>query len=275
MKHTKKRAIFSAVAMLVVSAIALSSATYAWFSAGTTVSAGQLSASITNNDGSLLITADTPTLNNWKTNLEAADIIGSTSAGNVLPAGMTVTTPTAGVFTPVTVNFSAASITPLSGEIEISDVAPFTRTVRATGNAAGGYLKYTVWVKSSVDANIKITPYFSNTVAFIYGGVILGSQKSLLGAAGDSYYPLANTSVTGTDSNANDVLDAADVGFAPAMLGAQQTVAADPIITTTVPLVGGTATPIVVYMWAEGQDLQCSGPIGTANGDISLVIERI
>jgi len=275
MKHTKKRAILSAVAMLVVSAIALSSATFAWFSAGTTVSAGLLSASITNNDGSLVITADLPANNNWKTNLDATDIIGATGTGNVLPTGMTVAAPTDGVFTPVTVDFSAASISPIAGQIDIGATAPFTHTVKANGNAAGGYLKYTVWVKASTATNIKITPYFNNTVAFIYGGVVLGTQKVLLGTVGDSYWPLANGTVTGTDSNVNDILDASDTGFQPAYLGPQQTVSATTTITSSAQLVAGVATPITVYMWAEGQDLQCSGAIGTANGSISLVVEKV
>jgi len=275
MKHTKKRAILSAVAMLVVSAIALSSATFAWFSAGTTVSAGQLSASITNNDGSLVITADNPTNNNWKTNLDATDIIGSTTAGNILPSGMTVGTPTAGVFTPITVEWSAASVTPLAGQVTIGATAPYTHTVAASGNATGGFLKYTVWVKTSTNTNIKLTPYFANTVPFVYGGVILGSQKVLLGADGDSYYPLANGSVSGTDSNGNDVLDSSDIGFQTSYLGEKQTVSASSVITTTVAIVANTPTPITVYMWAEGQDTNCSGAIGTATGTVSLVIEKV
>jgi beta-mannanase len=80
MKKTfKKRAFISAIAMLIVSAIVLTSATYAWFSMAKQVTVDSMELNITSPEG-IQISANTT---NFTTKLTTANITGTddTAAG--------------------------------------------------------------------------------------------------------------------------------------------------------------------------------------------------
>ena len=53
----KKRSLVAAIAMLIVSAIVLTSSTYAWFASNSAANVETISANVANNDGSLQIMA--------------------------------------------------------------------------------------------------------------------------------------------------------------------------------------------------------------------------
>ena len=97
----KKRSLFAAVAMLIVSAVVLTSATYAWFASGTEVTVSTVSADVSNSDGSIKISADG---SNWKTTLANADL--QAVASNILPAAFTPVS-----IQPSNLNVVAGSIT--------------------------------------------------------------------------------------------------------------------------------------------------------------------
>jgi len=155
MKRNKSRAVVSAVAMLVVSAIALSSATYAWFSAGTQVSVQQVSASIGNNDGSLLISADN-TLFDYEVTTD--DLLGYSA--NIFPMVSGTEVTDGGTFTPVSINPTTGSV--VAGSID------GTTHIFSSSAATGGYVKYSFWLKATTAMpNVTITPTFTRGQPFV------------------------------------------------------------------------------------------------------------
>jgi len=232
MKHTKKRAILSAVAMLVVSAIALSSATFAWFSSGNSVGVNEVSAQVSNADGSILISANQTV---WKTQLTNADI--SAVVTNILPANLI----------PVSATLSKAQV--IGGSITDG-------TFTASGASTSGYIKYTAYLKATVDCTGTITPSFASTAGFVYGGVTQATNTVLLNGGGRSYYPIDQNNLVATDTSANDIIDPSE---APTGLGTQQTAAATGSIVVT--MTANTVYAFTVYVWAEGQDALCRGTV--------------
>lgn len=255
----KKKAVLSALAMLIVTAIALSSATFAWFTAGTVVNVETISASITNTDGSLLISADNVTYDIVAT---AAEI--QAYAGNTLPSGQA----TGGAYVPV-------SVTPATQQLIAGSINGETRLFEAAGNATAGFFKVTIWLKGTSDMTVTVDPNFQpGTVPFLYAALYTADEPAplVLGTAGDSYFPIANGSVSCVDDNANDIIDALDAGYQATMLGTQVTAVADG--TLSIDLEANVAETVTIIMWAEGQDAQCSGPISPATSSLTLAVTK-
>lgn len=261
MKHTKKRALLSAVVMLVVSAIALSSATYAWFSAGTQVAVQQVAASIGNNDGSLLISADN-TLYDYE--VTTADLLGY--AANIFPTVSGTEVTDGGTFTPVSIN-------PLTGSV-IGGSIDGTSHIFTSAAATGGYVKYSFWLKATTAMpNVTVTPTFTRGQPFVYAAIVPASGSPVvLGTAADSYFPVIKTGISKLDVNSNDIYDVPD---SPAVgdLGAQVT-ASGTDTDVTVSLAANTAYKLDVYVWAEGNDADCSGPVSSQVASLSFTIVK-
>ena len=250
MKHTQKRAILAAIAMLVVSAVALSSATFAWFSAGDSVNVADVSATVSNSTGAILISKNNV---DWVTSLTATDL--ATVGTNLLPASLK----------PVSVTPSVSGATVIDGGI---DEAVFT----ATGAASNGFIKYVVYVKATVDCTATVSPTFAAGAAgtFCYGMVEHAASTLVLNPASRTYYPISNPSLSVTDNNpANDIVDAAE---APTGLGTQVTSVATGSINLT--LAADVSQLLTVYVWAEGQDSSCRGAIPSTNTSIALLITK-
>lgn len=251
MKHTKKGAILSAVSMLVVSAIALSSATFAWFSSGNAVGVDQIQASVSNSDGSILISA-TGVGETWKTQLTLTDLQGV--ASNSLPAAL------------VPVSATLAEQQFIGGSITDA-------TFTATGLTTAGFVKYTVYIKATTAANVNITPVFGSSVAFCYGGVIQGTTSLLLNAnAGRSYNPIDNAALVAPDTNTDDILNPSEVTTGD--LGAPELATQ---ATANIPLTMAVEQvyPITVYVWAEGQDASCRGIVPPSSSNMTLTVSKI
>lgn len=250
MKHTKKRALLSAVAMLIVSAVALSSATYAWFSSGNAVGVDQVQATVSNSDGSILISA-TGVGDTWKTQLLLTDL--QAVATNLMPTTLI----------PVSATLPDAQF--IGGSITDA-------TFAATGDTTAGYIKYTVYIKATAATNVNITPLFNSSVAFVYGGVVQGTNRLLLNATARSYYPIENPTLTAADQNTNDIIDASEATAGD--LGAIQTAVAQ---TGNIPLTMAVEQvyPINVYVWAEGQDASCRGIVPPSSSSMTLTISKI
>lgn len=251
MKNTRRRALLSAVAMLIVSAVTLSSATYAWFSSGNAVGVDQIQASVSNSDGSILISA-TGVGDTWKTQLTLADL--QSNASNLLPTTLV----------PVSATLSKDQF--IGGGITDA-------TFTATGLTTAGYVKYTVYVKATVAMNVNITPLFNSSVAFVYGGVKQDTTNLILNGSTRSYYPIDNPALAGViDANTNDIVDASEV---PAgSLGSVQTATQ---ATDDIPLAMAAEQiyPITVYIWAEGQDAACRGTVPPSSSSMTLTIAKV
>lgn len=252
MKHTKKRAVLSAVAMLIVSAIALSSATYAWFSSGNAVGVDQIQATVSNSDGSILISA-TGVGDTWKTQLTLTDL--QAVASNRLPATLV----------PVSVKMGA---TPQIIGGSITDA-----TFQASGATTAGFIEYTVYIKATAATNVNITPLFNSSVAFVYGGVVQGTNSVLLNAnAGRSYRAINNPTLVAVDTNTNDILDPSEV-VAGDLADPQTAIQATTNIALS--MVIEQVYPIKVLVWAEGQDAACRGIVPPSSSSMTLTVSKV
>jgi hypothetical protein len=236
----KKRSLFAAVVMLVVSAIVLTSSTYAWFASGSTASVGQILTTVQNSDGSLVVSANGT---DWKTALTYQDFSGLFETGNELyPVDVTPGTDP-------TIRSCA-----YDGE---------TFTAGAANANGAKYLDYTWQFKSNnFDKTIELTPTFAagSLGSFVYGLIIVdGHYYVFSSASGDQYFPISEANTTATEAApADGVIQSAEV-----VTGA---ISSTPVTASTLTngkiSVAATAnTPVSVrcLVWAEGQDAGCAG----------------
>jgi len=279
----KRRSIFAAVAMLVVSAIVLSSATYAWFAANNSASVTQIEATVTNATGNLTLQATGTNAKDTseKLALSNTDYYLSSVAADVTAANAAGKTTVLTSLTPVSLSCSAA------GAISTYKVG-YDATYFTAGGAGSenvDYMAYSFNVKyanSDTAKSIKMTPTWSGS-AFTYGIVqvtVDGTTTNYFygGSSGDlsdsdattPYEPVASvTAASITDSAPKTIIDATDTGYSAADMTdleagglVEGPTAATEIFAVTAG--GGAKTATVkVIVWAEGQDAQCNGDLGT------------
>jgi len=261
----KKRSLFAAVAMLIVSAIVLTSATYAWFQSGRSASMTAFSASISNGGGAITISADNT---EFKTELAQADYyvngdisgaLKTACAGSRFPSTLT----------PVSFDISADSAPGVAGTISGT-----TFTASAVPNS-GAYVVYTIYVKADSACTVNVTANYTQTTAPFIWAAIKGTTNTIIvnptqqNSAARSYTALDNESTgTATDSNANAVVDSTEANSTITMGG---TYTAGTNVGTLVFSEAGTQS-ITVYEWAEGQDLDCKGAV-SGSGSIGVSFE--
>lgn len=264
----KKRSILSAVAMLLVSALVLTSATYAWFASGSAASASAITATVANSDGTLLISADGGTT--WKTAVAMGsdptdedeaygDFIASTLA---YP---NIGTAAAGRLTPVSATPSSGSITFMDGTLQ--------GTAFSSKTATAGWVKVALKVKSTVATTITVTPSFSTIADFGYCYFVVNSAGYLYGVGAlRTYSPIATSAgtVTGVDSNGNAIMDTGDSTY-PTLATQQTTVSQGAYDITAA---ANTAYDVVFYMWAEGNDSACIGAIASSALSCSVAFTK-
>lgn len=259
----KKRSLLAAVAMLIVSAIVLTSATYAWFATNTTVSVEEVQASVSNTDGSILISEDGL---NWRTSL-TKDLLAGV-AGNSFTD----------TFTPISVNPANMSI--VGGSISAGEFNPADVTT-------GTYIKYTVHIKSDSDVTVNINPTFNFGTAFIYGLVQTPTQTTVRNIGTNKYYPVVvNSGAAIVDGNGNSIVDDAThdaysanglgtpVSFDEVREGALGDLVTPDTNALTLSLTKGVAQQITVMLWAEGQNTACSGTVAAASSGVTLAITK-
>lgn len=288
----KKRSLFAAVAMLIVSAVVLTSATYAWFASGSRADIDTIGASISNSDGTLLISVDST---NWGTNLEYADWFpgGTLITGNKVPATTDANT-TYPVLSPVSFDAPNGSFKggSLSQDTDTSS-AHYKDFQFSAASATAGWIDLKYYVKSTAACNITITPTFSSDINFIYGAITATVNSStttnVVGkSTATGYIPVVASSGTAWDTTtANGIVDPAeDTGAA---LLKQETVASSGD-NQIVPLTGNnqkltftysqamadaeTAVECHIIIWAEGQDASCTGKVTSQSATMTLALEK-
>lgn len=135
-KTMRKSALLSSVAMLIVSAIVLTSATYAWFSASNRVEVKEISATVESSSG-LLISIDQGA--SWKTSVD-------------------VTSYKANSFSPVS-SASGANGSWVTGAFKDD----FLKLTAAEKGASGQFMQYDLWVKGPDGTTVTVTPDFGST----------------------------------------------------------------------------------------------------------------
>ncbi len=196
----KKRSLFAAVAMLLVSAVVLTSATYAWFAAGSKADIDQIKAKVTAGDGTLQIaTITTGNDANWGISLpytawlnsNGTCIDGSWGANTTSTSvinGETVTTQNETVLVPIsydiasgrgTANTKKGHLTQIlsSTDANWADGANNKKFNFVTGDSVTNsgtnpdYIDLKFYVRSSTPCTITIAPSWNSGADFIYGAV--------------------------------------------------------------------------------------------------------
>ncbi len=258
----KKRSLVAALAMLVVSAIVLTSSTYAWFATSSAATVGEISATVSNNDGSLTVyaTGDNALNQVKKTSITAADYDGL--AKNFIPVTAYIG---ADGFVANTVAYDAAQFTGFDGADPNTEYLTYQFGVEYIAGADAG-------------ATVQITPNFSRESQFCYGIVALtvGTETTYYLYGSDSYVPLKSLSGTVVD-NGNGIVDSADQGYSEAdttEIGATSATNATAINLMDVEANTTGIATVTVYVWAEGQDAQCTGNVSaeSAGFNFSLAV---
>ena len=256
----KKRSLFAAVAMLIVSAIVLTSATYAWFAASSTATVTGFSASVTNSDGSLMVSGDND-FATWGYTIAAADIGTNNKAvaTNLVPVS-------------VTPNYNS------TGDYKVVGGAFGQGSSVWTGRAAAAgtdYTTYTFKVKSTVDATITGSLTSLNVQKNYLRAAIYvdGELKQVYGAASaaayepiqwTSAYETTPSSLTGTDADDDWIMDWTDASNNEGVPLEASYTGTSNNATFTFSATTDTEYEVVVLIWAEGQDPNC---VGSASGE--------
>ena len=261
----KKRSLVAALAMLVVSAIVLTSSTYAWFAASSQANVNKLSANVTNDDGSLTVSAD---------NLSFSGSIGAEDYVGKVPENLV----------PVSISVDNGTV---SGYKVSYDGGSFFDGGAATavGATTDDYMKYTYYVKY-VNGNEAAKKVVANTT-FTDGGFCYGIVDVNVGGVSTMYYfndagvctPV--TSITGTVNDTyggknNAIVDAGDTLVDSATVEFGEVDIANKVQTGAnidimeVAINTTTVATVTVYVWAEGQHADCSGTNSASNVGFSF-----
>lgn len=254
----KKRSLVAALAMLVVSAIVLTSSTYAWFATSSAATVDKISATVTNNKGALTVQATgTNAANNTK-----KTTLSSNDYKNL-----------ATYLQPVTLYIdSAVNVNKVD-----YDASAFSNFAAATKNTEYLYYEFNAeYVNGGENAaTVVITPEFTTEAQFCYGllAVTLDSTTTyyVYDAAGGSYVPLkALSSTVSDDGNVANIVDEGDTNYSAADMAdvittkATSKTSGDQFELMSVDAGTTKTAHIAVYVWAEGQDQQCSGIVSSA-----------
>ncbi len=241
-KTMRKSALLSSVAMLIVSAIVLTSATYAWFSASDEAKITNISTTVQTSTG-LLISTDNVS---WGSEVNATPFqptqfkASSTVSGSKFVSG----------------NFD-------KGALQLDDV-----TVAGNSNAASNYMQFTLYIKGSANDVVTIKPNFEGThdtvkgfmkFAVLQGTTYLGGGVVAATGATGSY---KGTEATGAVTSATSGAYLTENGSTVNEIGAS--------VQTT--LTSTASQQYTILMWAEGNDADCNAETITGT-DVKAVID--
>lgn len=303
MKKTfKKRAFISAIAMLIVSAIVLTSATYAWFSMAKRVEVESMELNVTSPEG-IQISANTSA---FTTKLTVDDIKGASSTRFTAYEGNKNNIPE-------TVKPSSSSLTtegalPAFYDGSIND-AGYMDCRKVTSDFGSGYVAFDLFIKVKAATTVK---FGSSTVTCEANPELPTSMRIALvrcGTVAEKADAAAIGSVLPSNVAANKVmyeLNASEHTTAAAALGASGVMTTRPLTTARTGMdtdrtynnivsnlnftgiyaatlattasqatisVNAGITRMRVYMWMEGNDVDCANDVAGATINFNLVLE--
>lgn len=304
MKNTlKKRAFISAIAMLVVSAIVLTSSTFAWFSMATRVEVETMQLNITSPDGVQL----SANASAFTTKLTVDDLKGKTEARWAAYKGNQNNFPE--LLAPSSSNLQiVSSALPEFFEASINDRG-FLNATRVASDVGSGYVVFDIFVKVATDMPI----YFNKTTvtcadnedvpAAMRIGVLNCGTVNPKAEASEilSKIPTGNTEVVMYEPDKNNHTEAS--GYADGATGvtdryvtgefANMTPSGEgknitdhgSFTKTTYCNRASNVTPeracfnavaginrIRVYLWMEGNDVDCENSVAGSTIDFNLVL---
>ena len=301
MKKTfKKRAFISAIAMLIVSAIVLTSSTFAWFTMSKKATVEQMNLTVTSPEG-IQISANT---NAWTTAITLSDLKGE--SGTRFAADVDNTNHFPDELKPSSSHMTVSANTfPTFFEGSMSDAGKLT-TTKVT-DADGGYVVFDVFLKVATAQTV----YWKNSDITIPDGdneVALRSMRMAIVDCGSDADPTTAKTLAkmnGTTNYSSMYEPASTLHLDESKNGtyidtkyvnvaaADQTVGSDTLQTNGVytckakvqatdttkdtmqfPLEAGI-NRIRVYVWMEGNDVDCLSDAagGTINVDLQFTID--
>lgn len=245
----KKRSLVAAIAMLIVSAIVLTSSTYAWFASNTNANIEAFTATVGNAAGSVYISTDGA---NWRSTLSAADFTSGIAAA-LTPVSYDKTSD----------HFYGGSFAATGGI-----ATAFNGTATADTNY---YTAITVYIYTETAGTVTVTPTLGDigNTPYVYASAKSDTAQVILGTGGDKYFPaISSAASTATDNNPqNGIIDAAE-----ATAGTNISLGDEVAVTgggLTLNMEAGEANKqqVTFYVWAEGNDSNC---FGTSSGSPSF-----
>lgn len=238
----KKRALISAIAMLVVSAIVLTSATFAWFSMGQKVTVEQFKANVSEADG-LLISAYADKDFNTSVSLEAirtaadADLSIPNEGSNISPVS------------------SNGNGTFIAGYLDDQG------DLQTDAAEKGSYYKIPLYIKYSGTETATIA-LEGTTVSQGTGTKGTNAYKAVRVATDKAAYVFAPNSETNETFQYVATVD----GAAETLSTVATEANSNNLMFTLNP---GSTTKVIVYVWLEGTDPQCTDD-EAAGGDFTV-----
>lgn len=302
-KTMKKRAFVSAIAMLIVSAIVLTSSTFAWFSMARQVEVETMQLNVTSPDG--VQVSCNP--DSFTTSLTVKEILGTSEPSRQRFAAYTGN-----------VNHIPDFLMPSSSPFDTrsgSFPAFFTGSIdennklstRGATDAAGGYVVFDLFIKVASQTTL----YFKNStvtsddvpelpyaarIGIAYCGVNTLKAADLVTDALTQWKPARAKSTVYCVDSVNHLPDNADItdkNYIFCKAGANLTPdAGTKVFTTDAYFVqpaadysnytlstgnpsvtcGAGVSRLRVYMWIEGNDIDCTNDISGASVNFSLVL---
>lgn len=171
-----------------------------------------------------------------------------------------------------------ASFNPVNKSFTRIDIDEELGAFIALPASLDSYIKYEFYAKLPYiireSTEIQLYVNLASGVSFFYAAVDVDSNMHILNSRGNSSYVPVITSegVIGVDANSNDIVDQSET--AVSNLGPIVNVSTSTMIIPLSFTKTGEIKTITVYMWAEGQDPTCSGPIpAVSHSCISISID--
>lgn len=203
MKNTLRRRTFvSAIAMLIVSAIVLTSSTFAWFSMARQVGVKEMELTVTSPEG-VQISANTA---NWTTQISIDDLNPAEGATSRFKADEDHTNNFPALLRPSSSRMGTAGYLPVFFEGNVNDAGLITAVQKT--DLTGGYIAFDVYLKVTESQTI----YWDDTsVSMVENGneEILYSTRVALVPCGTSSDPAAAKTIRNVSQGAAQVYEPA------------------------------------------------------------------
>ena len=260
-KNMRKKALLSSVAMLLVAVVALSGATYAWFTATATAQVKGIQMATAQSTSLKFCATNSSTETDWK----SAHNFAMESAPTIQPCS-TINGDTLYYVT-------ASGVAPASGEHNDTVVSSITQatayTASSAANATAQYVQREVWVKAASGGALKVQSIAST-------GITSNIRVSVKPGSGTTLIYKANDDTAGTAIGLKAEAATADLkigsgesqravtfgdlyGGVAADVGTwtgTQTISSSS--DTLVSLQAGTPVKLTINVWLEGNNATCN-----------------
>lgn len=290
-KTIKKRAFISAIAMLIVSAIVLTSSTFAWFSMSKEAQVSSMNLNITTADG-ISISANT---HKFGTTVTVDDIIPTAeTAGKNLAADADHTNNIPNLLSPVSSDFALVTGYPVFYSGSIPEGNTTVKVTKLDNDYSGQFVVFDLFVQvSENNTQVKLT---DSSIKCDDGNVIKSIRVGLINCGNKEFSEKdatktitttlkANTAMWIADGNASDQTKyiSSTCGTRDITKSTDGPVAASYSINTSAGTVAKSTNAsdfsfiaqqgvnrVRFYLWIEGNDVDCDNPIAGNSFDFNL-----